>query len=144
MHIAQLSIDLAEPCKLTKKVQMNGSHLWCAQVASEERDQMIQQGSTELFRALDVDNDDHVSPSELIDVCLKFDKRAPVNLIAATFDQAYARSQEGSQSQHMGGLEYKQFFALFCTTLDKVETGTSDFSTVTLTLSVMRRLSVGL
>ena len=113
---------------------MNGSHLWCAQVASEERDQMIQQGSTELFRALDVDNDDHVSPSELIDVWLMFDKRAPVNLIAATFDQAYARSQEGSQSQHMGGLEYKQFFALFCTALDKVETRSGQRFHATLAL----------
>ena len=105
-----------------------------------ELDQLInQEASPRLFKAIDVNNDGYISQSELIDVCLKFDKKAPVSQIEKIFELA-AQSHFRSYSAHVEGLKYDQFFSLFCAMASHIkelgvkETGSGKSFMITLGL----------
>jgi hypothetical protein len=68
--------------------------------------QLIERVATKLFALIDADDNGCVSKDELIDACLMYDERVPIDGIEDTFEavESFCDSTNGR------GLEYDQFF----------------------------------
>lgn len=92
--------------------------------------QLIERVATKLFMLIDADENGSVSKDELIDACLMYDERVPIDGIEDTFEavESFNDTEEVSR-----GLNYDQFF-MWCILMfgdcsnEEFASGTREFS----------------